>query len=96
MGETVILPAIDSHQIKSQLARLEVFLVTMLIGNCSSSTSACLISPPPSPFSSLFLYFLLCWDSVAARGLSLVVVRGLLIVVASPVVAHGLWSVQAQ
>ena len=49
-----------------------------------------------SPFSSLFLYFLLCWDSVAARGLSLVVVRGLLIVVASPVMAHGLWSVQAQ
>lgn len=55
MGETVILPAIDSHQIKSQLARLEVFLVTMLIGNCSSSISACLISPPPSPFSSFMI-----------------------------------------
>ena len=37
----------------------------------------------------LFIYFWLCWVWVAARGLSLVV-RGLLMVVASLVVEHGL------
>ena len=38
----------------------------------------------------LFIYFWLCWVFVAACGLSLVVVRGLLIEVTSLVVEHGL------
>ena len=35
-------------------------------------------------------YFWLCWVFVAARGLSLVAARGLLVVVSSPVAEHGL------
>ena len=41
-------------------------------------------------FISLFIYFLLCWVFVAARGLSLVVASGLLIAVASLAAEHGL------
>ena len=37
-----------------------------------------------------FIYFWLCWVFVAARGLSLVAVGGLLIAVASLVAEHGL------
>lgn len=48
----MILTAIDSHQIKPQLVRLEVFLVTVLIGHCSSSIVAYPFSPP---FSSLWI-----------------------------------------
>ena len=41
-------------------------------------------------FIYLFIYLWLCWVFVAARGLSLVVVRGLFIAVASLVAEHGL------
>ena len=41
-------------------------------------------------FIYLFIYFWLHWVFVVARGLSLVAVRGLFIVVASPAVEHGL------
>ena len=41
-------------------------------------------------FIYLFIYLRLCWVFVAARGLSLVVVCGLLIAVASLVAEHRL------
>ena len=43
-------------------------------------------------FIYLFVYFWLCWVFVAAPGLSLVRVRGLLIAVTSLGVDHGLWG----
>ena len=53
---------------------------------------------PPLPFIYLFIYFWLCWVFIAAQAFSscgervllFVVVRGLLIAVASLVVEHGL------
>ena len=57
-----------------------------------------------SDYLFLFIYFWLCWDFVASGGLSLVVVsrdcslvvvQGILVAVASPVVEHGLSSCAA-
>ena len=57
-----------------------------------------------SDYLLLFIYFWLRWDSVASgglslavvsRGCSLVVVQGILVAVASPVVEHGLSSCAA-
>ena len=41
-------------------------------------------------YINVFLYFWLCWVSVAAHGLSLVAAGGLLVVVASLVAEHRL------
>ena len=53
----------------------------------------CLQFREPVPFFSfedLFIYIWLCWVFIAAHGLSLVAVRGLLIAVASLVAEHKL------
>ena len=65
------------------------YLLLIIPGNGSFSKIIFFLSSFINLFI-LFIYFWLCWDLVVARGLSLVVVRGLLIALTSLVAEHRL------